>query len=86
VGQFECGGPPAFLEFVDLLERNEKEELFKTIINRCQAALAVTYAYERAKMGSFWRFDERYHEQGIEILYERFSFAMAMVAYNFYVG
>jgi hypothetical protein len=44
----------------------------------------VSYAYEKAKMEPFWSFDERYHEQGIEILYERFSYAMAMIADRFH--
>lgn len=44
----------------------------------------VSYEYEEAKVGSFWNSDERYHEQGIEILYERFSYAMAMVADRFH--
>jgi hypothetical protein len=44
----------------------------------------VSYEYEKAKAGSFWNFDERYHEQGIEMLYERFSYAMAMVADRFH--
>ena len=73
-----------FLEFDDLLVRGEKQELFKRCFNRCYAAVNVSYEYEKAKAGSFWNFDERYHEQGIEILYERFSYAMAMVADRFH--
>jgi hypothetical protein len=44
----------------------------------------VSYKYEKAKAGAFWNFDERYHEQGIEILYERFSYAMAMIVERFH--
>jgi hypothetical protein len=73
-----------FLEFNDLLVRGEKQELFKRCFNRCHAAVNVSYEYEKAKAGSFWNFDERYHDQGIEILYERFSYAMAMVAHRFH--
>lgn len=73
-----------FLEFYDLLVRGEQQELFKRCFNRCYAAVNVCYEYEKAKVGSFWSFDERYHEQGIEILYERFSYAMAMVADRFH--
>jgi hypothetical protein len=72
-----------FLEFIDLLQRDKKEELFKQVFNRCYAAVAVSYAYEKAKAESLRSFDERYHEQGIEILYERFSYAMAMVVDRF---
>lgn len=72
-----------FLEFNDLLVRGEKQELFKRCFNRCVAAVSVSYEYEKAKAGSFWNFDERYHEHGVEILYERFSYAMAMVADRF---
>jgi hypothetical protein len=73
-----------FLEFIDLLVRDEKQELFKRCFNRCYAAVSVSYEYEKAKAQSFWRFDERYHEHGIEILYERFSYAMAMVVDRFH--
>lgn len=73
-----------FLEFNDLLVRGEKQELFKRCFNRCYAAVNVSYEHEKAKVGSFWNFDEWYHEQGIEILYERFSYAMAMVADRFH--
>ncbi|MDE2283927.1 MAG: hypothetical protein KGK33_04855 [Hyphomicrobiales bacterium] len=73
-----------FLEFDDLLVRGEKQELFKRCFNRCYAAVNVSYEYEKAKAGSLWSFDERYHDQGIEILYERFSYAMAMVADRFH--
>jgi hypothetical protein len=44
----------------------------------------VIYEHEKAKAGSLWEFDERYHEHSIEILYERFSYAMAMVADRFH--
>jgi hypothetical protein len=73
-----------FLEFDDLLVRGEKQELFKRCFNRCYAAVNVSYEYEKAKAGSFWNFDERYHEKAIEVLYERFSYAMAMVADRFH--
>jgi len=72
-----------FLEFFDLLVRDEKQELLKRYLNRCYAAVNVSYEYEKAKMRTFWHFDERYHEEGIEILYERFSYAMAMIADRF---
>jgi hypothetical protein len=73
-----------FLEFDDLLLRGEKQELFKRCFNRCYAAVNVSYEREKVKAGSFWNFDERYHEQGIELLYERFCYAMAMVADHFH--
>jgi hypothetical protein len=73
-----------FLEFNDLLVRDEKQELFKRCFNRCYAAVNVSYIYEKEKAGHLWNFDERFHEQGIEILYERFSYAMAMVADRFH--
>lgn len=73
-----------FLEFYDLLVRGEKQELFKRCFNRCYAAVNVCYEYEKAKEGWFWNLDERYHEHGVEILYERFSYAMAMVADRFH--
>jgi hypothetical protein len=73
-----------FLEFDDLLVRGEKQELFQRCFNRCYAAVTVSYEYDKAKAGSLWRFDERYHEQSIEILYERFSYAMAMVTDRFH--
>ena len=73
-----------FLEFDDFLVRGEKQELFKRCFNRCYAAVNVSYVYEKAKAGSLWNFDERYHEQSIEIMYERFSYAMAMVADRFH--
>jgi hypothetical protein len=71
------------LEFNDLLVRGDTQELLKQCFNRCHAAINVSYEYEKVKAGSFWRLDERYHEQGIEILYERFSYAMAMIADRF---
>ena len=41
----------------------------------------------RSEGGSFWNFDERYHEQGIEISgIQPFSYAMAMVADRFHKG
>ena len=73
-----------FLEFIDLLQRDKKEELFKQVFNRCYAAVAVSYAYEKAKAESLRSFDERYHEQGIELLYERFSYAMSLIADRFH--
>lgn len=73
-----------FLEFHDLLVRGEKQELFMRCFNRCYAAVSVSYEYERAKLGSFWILDERYHDHGIAMLYERFSYAMGMVANRFY--
>lgn len=73
-----------FMEFFDLLVRNEKQELFKRCFNRCYAAVNVSYEYENAKLSHLWNFDERYHEHGIEILYERFAYAMAMVVDRFY--
>jgi hypothetical protein len=73
-----------FLEFNDLLVRGEKQELFRRCFNRCYAAVNVSYEHEKAKAGSFWNFDERYHEEDIEILYERFCYAMAMVADRFH--
>jgi hypothetical protein len=73
-----------FLEFNDVLVRGEKEELIKRCFNRCHAAVNVSYEYEKVKSGSRWDLDERFHLQGIEILYERFSYAMAMVADRFH--
>jgi hypothetical protein len=73
-----------FLEFDDLLVRGEKQELFKQCFNRCYAAVSVSYEFEKQKCDAFWRFDERFHEQGIEILYERFAYAMAMIADRFH--
>jgi hypothetical protein len=72
-----------FLEFLDLLVRDEKLELLQRCFNRCYAAVSVMYENEKAKAGSLWNFDERFHEHGIEVLYERFSYAMAMVADRF---
>ena len=72
-----------FLEFDDLLVRGDKEELLKRLLNRCHAAVNACYEYEKAKSESFWRFDVRFYEQGIELLYERFSYAMAMIADRF---
>lgn len=73
-----------FVEFFDLLVRDEKQELFKRCFNRCYAAVSVSYEYEKAKASHLWNFDERYHEHGIEVLYERFSYAMAMVVDRFH--
>ena len=56
-----------FLEFSDPLVRGDKQELFKRCFNRCHAAVKVSNEYEKAKLGSLWNFDERYHEHGIEM-------------------
>lgn len=67
------------LEFHNLLTRGDKEALFKLCLNRCYAAFCVVYEYEKAKAGTLWNFDECYHKQCIELLYERFSYAMAII-------
>jgi hypothetical protein len=72
-----------FLEFTDLAVRGDKAELFKRCMNRCFAAVSVCYETERAKAGTLWDFDERYHEHGVRILYERFCFAMALITDRF---
>jgi hypothetical protein len=73
-----------FLEYNDLIVRGDKQEVFKQFFNRCYAAVNQSYEYEKTKTGSFWSFDERFHEQGIEILYERFSYATAMISDRFH--
>ncbi|MDE2378574.1 hypothetical protein [Bradyrhizobium sp.] len=72
-----------FLEFTDLVTRGDKAELFKRCMNRCFGAVSVCYEAEKARAGSLWDFDERYHEHGVQMLYERFSYAMAQVADRF---
>ena len=70
---------------IDLVLKNDKQALLKWCINRCYQAFNFIYKDEQTKMGSFWRFDEHYYEHGIQILYERFCFAMAIIADQFHV-
>jgi hypothetical protein len=72
-----------FPEFIELLQEGNKQELFKRCFNRCYQAFDKIYEYEQAKGGSFWRFDERFYEHGIKILYERYCYAMAIIAAKF---
>jgi hypothetical protein len=65
------------------LRQDDKPELFKRCFNRCYQAFNEIYGHEKTKLGSLWRFDERYYEQGIEILYERYCYAMAIIADKF---
>lgn len=75
MGQFE--------EPIEFLRKNDKEALFKWCFNRCYQAFNVIYEYEKTKMGSVWCFDERFYEHGIQILYERFCYAMAIIVDQF---
>jgi hypothetical protein len=68
--------PKMFAEFMELLKQGDKLELLTRCYNRGFQAFDRIYAYEESKMGSFWRFDERYYEHGITMLYERSCYAM----------
>jgi hypothetical protein len=68
---------------IDFALKSDKDALFKWCFNRCYQAHQVIYKYEQSKAGSFWRFDDRYYESGIKILYERFCYAMAIVVDRF---
>ena len=74
---------PFFREYVDLIATKQDQELLMRTYRRCYDTLSVVYALEASQMQQFWNSDERFHEQGVEILYERFSYAMAMLAYQF---
>jgi hypothetical protein len=73
-----------FSEFMEPLDEEGTKALFKTLFNRCAQAFNEIYEYEQEKMGSLWRFDERFYEQGIEILYERYCYAMAIIVDKFH--
>jgi hypothetical protein len=68
-----------FEQPIEALLQNDKAAVFKWCFNRCAHAFTVIYEYEEKKSGSFWRIDERYYEHGIEVLYERFCYAMAII-------
>jgi hypothetical protein len=68
---------------MELLQREDKDELFRRCINRCDQAFTEIYEYEQAKKSSFWHFDERYYELDIVILYERYCYAMAIIVDKF---
>jgi hypothetical protein len=38
-----------FIEFMELLQREDKDELFRRCINRCDQAFTEIYEYEQAK-------------------------------------
>ena len=74
-----------FEQPIEALLKNDKAALFKWCFNRCHQAFNVIYEYEETKMGSLWRFDERYYEHGITILHERFCYAMAIIVDRFHI-
>src|SRR6266566_2529911 len=74
-----------FEQPIKALLKNDKEAVFKWCFNRSYQAFDVIYEYEKRKLGSLWRFDERYYEHAIEILYERFCYAMAIIVAQFQI-
>jgi aldo/keto reductase family protein len=68
---------------IDFALKNDKEALFMWCANRCAQAFNVIYEYERTKFGSIWSSDDRFYEHGIEILYERLCYAMAIIVDRF---
>jgi hypothetical protein len=73
-----------FNEPIDFALKGDKEALFKWCFARCHQAFNLIYEYEQ-KNGSFWSFDDRYYEYGIQILYERFCYAMGIIVDQFHI-
>jgi hypothetical protein len=73
-----------FLKPIEFIREGNKTELFKWCFNRCVPAFDVAYEYVEASTGTFWTLDDRFYEQDIEILYERFCYAMGIITERFY--
>jgi hypothetical protein len=56
-----------------------KEALFLWCFERCHQAFVEAFRYEENLCGPLWRLDHRYYELSMNLLYERFCYAMAMV-------
>ena len=73
-----------FNEPIDLALKGDKKALLKWCFARCHQVFNLIYEYEQ-KNGSFWSFDDRYYEHGIQILYERFCYAMGIIVDQFHI-
>jgi hypothetical protein len=65
-------------------DREGQREALKTIFDRCSQAFDKIYKYEQDTFGSFWRIDERYKENNMRGLYERYCYAMGLIAELFH--
>ena len=72
-----------FLKPIEFIREGNKTELFKWCFNRCVPAFDVAYEYVEASTCTFWTLDDRFYEQDIEILYERFCYAMGIITERF---
>jgi hypothetical protein len=61
----------------------DKQALFLWCFEHCHQAFVEVFRYEENLSGSLWRFDHRYYELSMNLLYERFCYAMTMVVGQF---
>ena len=71
-----------FEEFFAAEQEERRKDALKYCANRCLAALEPILEQEEVAHAGTWAFDARLREFGIGVLYERFSYAMAIVAYR----
>jgi hypothetical protein len=58
------------------LLNGDKQGLFLWCFEHCRQAFVEVFQYEEILCGSLWRFDHRYYELSMNLLYERFCYAM----------
>jgi hypothetical protein len=61
----------------------DKQALFLWCFEHCYQAFVEVFRYEKILCGSLWRVDRRYYELSMNLLYERFCYAMTMVVGQF---
>lgn len=73
-----------FLECIEMLENDDNKDFLKWCFNRTFHAFNEVYDYEKTEYSMLCAMDERFYEDGISILYERFCFSMSIIIDRFY--
>lgn len=63
-----------------LATSNDDERLVKECFDRCHQAFLEIYEYEEGRSLSLWKSDHRYFELAMSMMYERYCYAMALIA------
>jgi hypothetical protein len=62
---------------------DDKQALLLWCLEHCHQAFVEVFRYEENVSGWLWRFDDRYYELSMNLLYEWFCYAMTMVVGRF---
>lgn len=70
--------------FIQLVKNDEMVALLKNCCDRCIQAFDTIYDFEEMVSGSFWQIDYRFYQISMASLYERYCYAMSMIANQFH--